>query len=201
MDELLNEINTSDIVIDTSNIINVDDCSVELSGIGRRAYINTAKGRMDLKADCEQANSSEVYVNVMAVWGDAPTIEDATPPEPTFGEMKMAKIDELSASFSARVRGSITTTGGYNMQFDTSDSLKMQGAVTLMEASGQTEGYLTQANDETVYHVPLATMKAVLVEMLAAYAACHARKQKLRAAINAAQTAEELTAIEIAWPV
>lgn len=115
--------------------------------------------------------------------------------------LKTAKIAELSSAFEQRIKGSITTTQGYIMQFDTSDSLKMQGAITLMETSGQTEGYLTQANDETEYNVALATMKTVLVEMLDAYAQCHARKQELRAAINAAQTVEELNAIEITWPV
>lgn len=114
---------------------------------------------------------------------------------------KQAKIAELGATFNDRVAGSFTTSHGYLMQFDTSDSLKMQGAIQLLEATEQTEGYLTQANDETVYHVPLETMKAVLVEMLAAYAACHARKQELRALINAAETAEELDEIIISWPV
>lgn len=115
--------------------------------------------------------------------------------------LKSDKLEILDDAFKARVRGSFATSQGYSMQFDTSDSLKMQGAITLMETTGQTEGYLTQADDTTVYHVPVATMRAVLVEMLAAYAACHARKQELRAAINAAQTEDELAAIEIAWPV
>ena len=114
--------------------------------------------------------------------------------------LKAAKIDELSSAFEQRIKGSITTHG-YLMQFDTSDSLKMQGAIQLLEATGQTEGYLTQADDTTAYHVPLATMKAVLVEMLASYAACHARKQELRALINAAETAEDLDEIIISWPV
>ena len=123
-------------------------------------------------------------------------------PEPTFAELKTAKLTELENLFDNRVSGSVTINpGGYLMQFDTADSLKMQGAIQLMEATGQTEGYLTQADDTTVYHVPLETMKAVLVEMLAAYAQCHARKQELRAAINATQTEEELNAIQITWPV
>jgi len=123
------------------------------------------------------------------------------PPEPTLEELRENKMTEMLYSFGQRITGAIRTKDGYLMQFDTSDSLKMQGAISLMEATGQTEGYLTQADDTTVYHVPLATMQAVLVEMLAAYAACHARKQELRAAINAAQTAEELDEIIISWPV
>lgn len=122
-------------------------------------------------------------------------------PSPTLEELRESKLSELAYSFNARVSGAITTSGGYKMQFDTSDSLKMQGAITLMKTTGQTEGYLTQADDTTIYHVPLETMKAVLVEMLGAYAQCHARKQALRSQINEAQNVEELSAIEITWPV
>ena len=123
------------------------------------------------------------------------------PPKPTLEDERESKMSEMLASFNQRVSDSIVTTGGYEMQFNTDDSLKMQGAITLMETTGQTEGYLTQADDTTIYHVPLETMKAVLVEMLAAYAQCHARKQELRAQINAVQNVEELNAIQITWPV
>lgn len=117
------------------------------------------------------------------------------------GVLKTEKCEKLSAAFDERVAGSFTTSNGYLMQFDTSDSLKMQGAIQLLEATSATEGYLTQADDTTVYHVPLDTMKDVLVEMLAAYAQCHARKQEVRALINSAQTAEDLDEIVISWPV
>lgn len=123
------------------------------------------------------------------------------PLPPTLEQLKEQKINELDNDFITRTHGSITTTHGYLMQFDTTDSLKMQGAVSLMEATGATEGYLTQADDTTVYNVPLDVMKAVLIEMMSAFAACHARKQELRAAINAAQSKEDLDTIEIAWPV
>lgn len=123
------------------------------------------------------------------------------PSTPSLEEVRESKMAEMQSSFNQRVSGSIVTKDGYKMQFDTSDSLKMQGAITLMETTGQTEGYLTQANDTTVYNVPLAAMKTVLVEMLGAYAACHARKQELRAAINAAETVEDLNSIKITWPL
>lgn len=122
-------------------------------------------------------------------------------PAPTFEDLRESKLSELAYSFNTRVSGVITTTNGYKMQFDTSDSLKMQGAISLMEATGATEGYLTQADDTTVYNVPIDTMKTVLIEMMTAFAACHARKQELRSAISAAKTAEDLDAIKIKWPV
>lgn len=114
---------------------------------------------------------------------------------------KRYKLVELGAAFNERVAGSFTTTQGYKMQFDTTDAIKMEGAIKLLEATGATEGYLTQVDDTTVYNVPLDTMKAVLMEMMTAFAACHARKQELRATINAAQTVEDLDAIEITWPL
>lgn len=124
-----------------------------------------------------------------------------SPPEPTLEEVREAKLSELVSSFNQRVFGAVMTTGGYKMQFDTSDAIKMEGAIKLLEATGATEGYLTQADDTTVYNVPLDTMKTVLIEMMTAFAACHARKQELRAAINAAETVEDLNAIKITWPV
>ena len=114
---------------------------------------------------------------------------------------KHDKLVELGAAFNERVAGNFETSQGYLMQFDTSDAIKMQGAIQLLEAIGQTEGYLTQADDTTVYHVPLETMKAVLVEMLTSYAQCHARKQELRSLINSAETAKDLDEIVISWPV
>ena len=122
-------------------------------------------------------------------------------PAPTFNEMRAFKMSEMLNAFNQRVSGSFTTAEGYNMQFDTSDSLKMQGAITLMESLGTTSGYITQADDTTVYNISIATMKAVLIQMLSAYAQCHARKQELRTLINNAQTKEELDEITISWPV
>lgn len=122
-------------------------------------------------------------------------------PKPTLEEARESKLSELAYSFNQRVSGSVTTTGGYKMQFDTTDAIKMEGAIKLLEVTGATEGYLTQANDKTVYNVPLDTMKAVLIEMMTAFAACHARKQELRAVIKAAETVEDLDAIEITWPL
>ena len=121
--------------------------------------------------------------------------------EVPFEVLKERKLTELSADFNRRIGGSVVTSQGYIMQFDISDILKMQGATALLEAQGAETGYITQADDTTVYDVPLATIKAVQGEMMQAWAACHARKQELRALITAAETEEALNAIVISWPV
>ena len=122
-------------------------------------------------------------------------------PAPTLDELKALKLAELEDSFDTRVSGSFVCSQGWPMQFDRSDTLAVEGAVQLLKATGLSTGYLTDADDETHYRIPVLAMEAVKVEMLGAYAQCHARKQELRAAINAAGTEEELNAVVISWPV
>ncbi|MEG1824354.1 MAG: hypothetical protein RRY12_01250 [Cloacibacillus sp.] len=109
------------------------------------------------------------------------------------------KLNEVKTAFNAYVAGSITTTQGYKMQFGESDSLKLEGSIKLMEAQGIAVAYLTDAGDDTHYDIPLATIKAVQLEMLAAYGAAHARKQQLRAQVEAAADKATLDTIVITW--
>lgn len=157
------------------------------------------------------SEDSEVQYAKIAEWcteTQAAMIEDlgtyyecVAIPEPTFGELKTAKLEKLEHSFDSRVSGAFTCTQGWPMQFDRSDTLAVEGAIQLLKATGQTAGYLTDANDATHYDVPIETMEAVKIEMLAAYAQCHARKQNLRTQINAAKNEYELDTITIDWPV
>ena len=159
-----------------------------------------AKPLKDLESYAQTAEwCNETNTAIIEDKGDY--YEVVAKPMPTFDELKGRKLAELEALFDACVSGAFTTSQGWSMQFNRSDTLAVEGAIQLLRATGQPTGYLTDAEDATHYDVPLETMEAVKVEMLAAYAQCHARKQELRAAINAAQTEEELNAIEIAWPV
>lgn len=58
-----------------------------------------------------------------------------------------------------------------------------------------------RAGDVTHYAVPLATIQAVMIEMLGAYSQCHSHKQTLRAQITAAEDEAALDAVIIAWPI
>ncbi len=187
--------------MNTNNVITQDRAVIYLDDCNRTYFTNSRSGREIMMNDLMTMGMNEELEAILDVWGNNPTVLDPDEIPKTFDQLKADKQDELNDAFNRAVSGSFTTTEGYKMQFDTDDSLKMQGAITLMETTGQAEGYLTQADDTTIYHVPLETMKAVLVEMLAAYAQCHARKQEIRAQINEAQTEEELNAIVISWPV
>ncbi len=83
------------------------------------------------------------------------------------------------------------------MQLNTDDSLKMFGAIQLLESTDVETGYITDADDVTHYNIPLATMKSVHNQMLNRYAECHLLKQQYRALIEAASDEEALARIDI----
>ena len=85
------------------------------------------------------------------------------------------------------------------MQFNTDDSLKMFGAIQLLESQNAESGYITDADDNTHYEVPVSVMKSVQNQMLKKYAECHLLKQQFRAVINEAKSIEDLTQINIAF--
>lgn len=174
--------------------ISAKECWILVDGLNRSYFKNSDEGRAQLLEDCTAMGLMDDYEQVLSAWGD-----EIPPPE--LGVLKADMLTELESSFDIRIHGSILTSQLYNMQFAPDDALKMQGALTLLEATGQTVGYLTQADDLTIYDVPIETMQAVMLEMMAAYAQCHARKQELRALINNAQTEDELAEIVISWPV
>lgn len=122
-------------------------------------------------------------------------------PDKTIDELKSFKLDELENLFDTRVSGSFICSQGWPMQFNRSDTLAVEGAIQLLKSQNEHAGYLTDADDETHYGVPLETMETVKLEMLQAYARCHAHKQELRKIINSAQSKEELAEITISWPV
>jgi len=199
MDELIENLNPEDLIVVNDNIINTDNCSLVIEEIGRRAYINSNLGRAELLADCTQYNRMDLYENVLATWGENPTIEDEVPSEKTFEEYKDEKLEDLSIKFDEAVKGSFTTTEGYKMQFNTDDSLKMFGAIQLLESSGLESGYITDADDNTHYDIPISVMKSVQNQMLNKYAQYHLLKQQYRKAINDSTNIEDLNSINIVF--
>ena len=120
-------------------------------------------------------------------------------PEPTFEETKISKLNELESKFNRAVKGSFITTEGYNMQFDETDCNKMNGSITLNEATGIETDYLVQADNTVIENVPVNTMKNVLLQMLKQYKTMHLKKQVFRQQINACNTKAELDSISIEY--
>jgi hypothetical protein len=176
------------------NIINRDTCSVELPEIGRRAYINSVKGRADLKADCAQTNSPEVYTEVMAVWGDTPTVEDEVLPAPTFNELKAAKRDEIAAARYAAETGGCTVDG-VTIATDRGSQALLTAAVVTARLDPE---FKTRWKCADGHFVTLDAMqlRAIGNAVIAHVEACFAREAELCELVDAAQTPEDLDAIK-----
>lgn len=116
---------------------------------------------------------------------------------PTFEDLRNRKYREIAQAHKEHVAGSIMTSLGFPMQFDMKDSLMVEGAIKLAQASGATTIYLTDAEDVTHYDIPLADAQTVLLEMSTAFAQAHAKKQLLRDDISEAQTQSDLD--RISW--
>ena len=109
---------------------------------------------------------------------------------------KLKKEQELSDKFKSYVTGGFTTTLGYVMQFDVDDSIKMEGAIKLLEQSGE-NGYITDYYNETHYDISLDKMKQIQLEMLLCYSKAHIKKQQLRQNIKDSSNISELNQINI----
>ena len=117
--------------------------------------------------------------------------------EEVLDEIRVRKFSEISQAHREHVAGSVMTSLGFPMQFDMKDSLMVEGAIKIAQATGATTIYLTDANDVSHYDIPLADAQTVLLEMSTAFAQAHAKKQMLRDGISKAQTQSDLD--RISW--
>lgn len=108
---------------------------------------------------------------------------------------KEHKCYEIGAAFNEHVRGSFVCSYGYPMQFKESDLLKMEGAIQLLNASGEETGYITDAEDVSHWDITAEMMETIKLEMLMEYGKAHKKKQLLRIEIAEAVTDAELEAI------
>lgn len=178
-------------------MINTHNCSIELNGIGRRAYINSPSGRAALLADCTAHSAKDVYDEVMVVWGENPTVPDEPlPPEPTLEELKAQKKTAIMAArFAAETAG--TTVN--EILIDTgrdSQALITGAAVAAMLDDDYSLNWKTGAG---FIHLTAPEIIAVAQAVRAHVQTCFDREGELVALVDAAQTAEELDAIEITF--
>lgn len=181
------------------NIITKYDASVEIVGIGRRAYVNSDSGRAFLLADCTAHEAMDVFEEIMKVWGETPTVPDEPlPPEPTLDERKVQKKTEIAA---ARYAAETTGTVVNGILIDTgrdSQALITGAAVAAMLDENYSLNWKTTAG---FIHLTAPEIIAVAQAVRAHVQSCFDREAELCALVDAAKTAEDLDEIIISWPV
>lgn len=172
-------------------------CSVVINGLGRRAYVNSPKGRTELLTDCQKLSAMDVYEEVMAVWGDTPTAPDEPlPPELTLDELKTQKKAEIaSARYAAETAG--TTVNGVTIDTGRDSQALITGAA--VAAMLDDDYSLNWKTTSGFIHLSAAEIIAVAQAVRAHVQSCFDREGGLVALVDAAQTAEELDAIEVTF--
>lgn len=176
-----------------------NNCSILLDGIGRRAYLNSSSGRAALLADCTAHDAKEVYDEVMAVWGETPTVPDEPlPPEPTLDELKAQKKAEIAAArYAAETAG--TTVNGITIDTGRDSQALITGAAV---AAMLDENYSLNWKTESGFiHLTAPEIIAVAQAVRAHVQACFDREAELCALVDAAETKEDLDEIIISWPL
>lgn len=171
--------------------------SVEIDGIGRRAYVNSPSGRAALLADCTAHDAKDVHDEVMAVWGENPTVPDEPlPPEPTLDELKAQKKASIAAArYAAETAG--TTVNGVMIDTGRDSQALITGAAL---AAMLDEGYsLNWKTVDGFIHLSAPEIIAVAQAVREHVQTCFDREGELVAQVDAAQNAEELDAIDISF--
>ena len=172
-------------------------CSVVIEGIGRRAYLNSTSGRTELLSDCTAHDAKDVYTEVMSVWGENPTVPDEPlPPEPTFDELKVQKKAAIAAArYEAETAG--TTVNGVTIDTGRDSQALITGAA--LAAMLDSEYSLNWKTTSGFIHLSAPEIIAVAQAVRAHVQTCFDREGELVALVDAAQTAEELDAIEVTF--
>lgn len=172
------------------NYINQNDCSIIIAGIGRRAYVNSISGRAQLVMDLTGVDDT-LLVEVLAAWGDTPTIEDD--PAPTFDEIKAAKYEEIAAARYAAETGGCTVDG-MTIATDRGSQALLTAAVVSARLDPEFKTRWKCADGRFVT-LDAFQLRAIGDAVIAHVEACFAREGELYEQIDAAQTPEELNAI------
>lgn len=174
-------------------MIDKNSCSIEVVGIGRRSYINSTKGRADLLHDL--AGDSLLLTSVLDIWGDVPTVQDTPePPEPTLNELKAQKKAEIAAArYAAETSG--CTVEGVPVATDRGSQALLTAAVVMARLDIEFKTRWKCADGRFVT-LDAMQLRAIGDAVIAHVEACFAREGELCEQIDAAQTPEELDAIQ-----
>ncbi len=180
----------------SENIITKTSASLVIDGIGRRAYANSVRGRVQLAADLTGKDDA-LLAEVLSVWGGTPTVEDEPAPPPlTFDELKEQKKAEIAASRYTRETAGTTVN---SILIDTgrdSQALITGAALAAVIDDSYSLNWKTSAG---FIHLTAPEIIAVAQAVRAHVQSCFDREGELVAQVDAAQTAEELDAIDISF--
>lgn len=201
----MNEIKiTLDLLNENSVSILTQEFNEDGNQIGdnmRQAYMNTERSRIELQQELPE----EKYQELLAVWGDEPTVDEGIfeIPAPTVEEQKAALIARMSDECNAII------TNGFDVVLDdgkthhfslkTEDQLKIQ-ALGLKAKSGETVlPYHADGESCRFFSVQEILSLNTQMESIIEYQTTYFNS--LRDYINSLSSAEDLKAVEYGMPI
>ena len=158
-----------------------------IDGVNYSWFKNTTEGRALLLEDCQRMGLMDAYAEVMQVWGDEPI-------PPTLDELKRDKLVEIAAARYDAETGGCTVDGVTVATDRGSQSLLTAAVVTArLEPEFKTRWKCADGHFVTLDSVQLKAIGDAVMDYVER---CFAREAELVELIDAAQTAEELAAIQ-----
>ena len=159
-------------------------------------YENTPSGRTAILADCTAKQRLDLHEEVMKIWGDVPTLPDPVPM--TLDDFKTQKKAEIAAMrYEAEIAGTVVNAVTIDTGRD-SQALITGAAVAAMLDDDYSLNWKTESG---FIHLTAPEIIAVAQAVRAHVQLCFDREGELVAQVDAAQTAEELDAIDMTWTV
>lgn len=119
------------------------------------------------------------------------------PAGPTLAEARTAALARLDDAFAAaEASGKVASSAGFVIDATERSNRDIEGLITSMEASGTPETTFCAA-DNSFHTVTLEQLRSMRLEVIAHGQALYARKWELRTAIESADSAEAVQAIDI----
>ncbi len=119
------------------------------------------------------------------------------PVPPTLDSLKSQKETEIRAAYEAAQKAGVLTTPGLTMRFGDSDCVAVDGVVRYSEMKGlPIVPLLVEADGTNHNDVSLADGKQIVIEQFEAAFQADLKLRGLLAAIDAAESAEDLELIE-----
>lgn len=172
------------------NIITAKKATIYLDAYNRTHFENSAEGREVMMSQLSLMGMTDTIAEILSVWGNSPTVV------PSLEELKAEKRAEIAAArYDAEIAG-VSVNG---VTIDTgrdSQALITGAALAAMLDDDYSLNWKTEAG---FIHLTAPEIIAVAQSVRAHVQRCFDREGELVALVDAAQTTEELDAIDISF--
>lgn len=169
-------------------IITKDSATIFLDGQNKTYFENSAEGREVMKAHLTMMGMEDTITEILSVWGNAPTVV------PSLSDLKTDKRAEIAAArYAAEIGG--CTVDGVTIATDRGSQALLTAAVVTARLDLEFKTRWKCADGRFVT-LDAMQLRAIGDAVTAHVEACFAREAELCELVDAAQTPEDLDAIQ-----